>query len=90
MAIITQYPYVDAAGREHYYLERTYSDAGKVILQLQTGTEYEEAIDTHPSPYTYQETDKDIGHEDDENETEDEIDYEEAYKALAKEVMSDG
>jgi hypothetical protein len=82
MAIITQYPYVDAAGREHYYLERTYSDAGKTILQLQTGTEYEEAIDTHPSPYTYQETENDIPEHED-------VDYETAYKTLAKEVMSD-
>lgn len=33
---------------------------GKMIMQLQTGVEYDEAIDVENAPYTYIETDKDI------------------------------
>lgn len=50
--------------REHYMtrkdgveLWRTYSDAGYVIRQVETGTEYAEAIDVANAPYTYVETD---------------------------------
>lgn len=57
--------------REHYMsrpdgveLYRTYSDAGYMIRQDQTGAEYSEAIDVADSPYTYSETD--IPAEDDE------------------------
>ena len=38
-------------------LFRTYSDAGYMIQQEQTGTEYTEAIDVEDAPYTYVETD---------------------------------
>ena len=45
-------------------LYRTYSDAGKYIKQIETGYEYEEAIDVADENgnirYTYEETDKDI------------------------------
>lgn len=37
-------------------LYRTYSDAGHIILQEQTGIEYVEAIDVEGSGYTYTET----------------------------------
>ena len=46
------------------YLYRTYSDSNKVIRQVETGNEYDEAIDVVDEngkiAYTYEETDKDI------------------------------
>ena len=49
--------------REHYKtrtdgveLYRTYSDAGYLIRQAETGAEYDEAIDIDGAPYTYTET----------------------------------
>lgn len=39
---------------------RHYSDAGKVILQVETGVEYEDAVDLVPCKYTYAETEKDV------------------------------
>ena len=51
--------------REHYKtrtdgveLYRTYSDAGYLIRQADTGEEYDEAIDVDGQKYTYTETDK--------------------------------
>nr|DAE49098.1 MAG TPA: hypothetical protein [Caudoviricetes sp.] len=41
-------------------LYRTYSDAGCLIRQMQTGTEYAEAIDVADAPYTYTETETPI------------------------------
>lgn len=41
-------------------LYRTYSDAGYLIRQEQTGAEYSEAIDVADAPYTYIETDAEI------------------------------
>lgn len=38
----------------------TKSDNNKMILQVETGIEYSEAIDVFPVRYTYVETDKDI------------------------------
>ncbi len=45
-------------------LYRTYSDKNKMILQIETGIKYAEAIDVENAPYTYQETDEDIPGED--------------------------
>ena len=39
-------------------LYRTYSDAGMMIRQNETGVEYSEAIDVANATYTYTETDK--------------------------------
>ena len=39
-------------------LYRTYSDAGMMIRQTETGVEYAEAIDVEGASYTYTETDK--------------------------------
>ena len=39
-------------------LYRTYSDAGYLIRQVETGAEYSEAIDVADATYTYTETDK--------------------------------
>ncbi len=44
-------------------LYRTYSDAGYLIRQEQTGAEYSEAIDVADAPYTYIETDTEISDE---------------------------
>ena len=38
-------------------LVKHYSDAGMLILQVETGTLYNEAIDIVPCPYNYTETD---------------------------------
>lgn len=53
-------------------LYRTYSDADKYILQVETGIEYDKAIDVADENgnirYTYEETEKEIEREDN-NET---------------------
>jgi len=41
-------------------LYRTFSDAGKVIRQNETGEELDEAVDVETAEYTYMETDRDI------------------------------
>lgn len=41
-------------------LYRTYSDAGYLIRQTQTGAEYAEAVDVADAPYTYTETETKI------------------------------
>ena len=41
-------------------LIRHYSDSGKVLLQVETGIAYDEAVDVVPCRYTYEETDKPI------------------------------
>lgn len=41
-------------------LVRHYSDRGMYIRQVETGLEYEEAIDVIPCKYTYEETDEKI------------------------------
>lgn len=38
-------------------LIRHYSDSGKVLLQVETGINYDEAVDILPCRYTYEETD---------------------------------
>lgn len=40
----------------------TYSDSNVYIRQIETGVEYNEAIDVENAPYTYEETDKAIEH----------------------------
>ena len=41
-------------------LWRTYSDAGYLIQQVETGREYSEAVDVADAPYTYAETETKI------------------------------
>lgn len=41
-------------------LYRTYSDAGMMIRQNETGAEYAEAVDVTDAPYTYTETETKI------------------------------
>lgn len=58
--LIKQYPFIDEEGNEHDDLIRHYSDSGKLILQVETGVKYADAIDVYPCRYTYEETDEDI------------------------------
>lgn len=51
-------------------LYRTYSNNKKMIMQLQTGVEYDEAIDVENAPYTYVESLNEIQKEEKELETE--------------------
>ena len=51
-------------------LYRTYSDQGFLILQVETGIQYDEAIDVENAPYTYEETDKKIEQDELEREME--------------------
>lgn len=53
MAVIEQHPYVNAKGKSNSKLVKHYSDEGKTLIQLETGREYEEAIDNYPCEYTY-------------------------------------
>lgn len=55
MAIKTEN--ITIEGRE---LIKHFSDAGKYILQVETGIEYAEAIDVMPCRYTYEETEKEV------------------------------
>lgn len=41
-------------------LYRTFSDAGKIIRQNETGEDLDDAVDVETAEYTYMETDKDI------------------------------
>ena len=41
-------------------LWKTYSDNDKKIIQVETGIEYDEAIDVYPVRYTYIESENDI------------------------------
>lgn len=54
---------------------RTYSDEGKVIRQIETGEEYDEAIDVRDAEgnirYTYEETEKYIEDNSEEGDVED-------------------
>jgi hypothetical protein len=60
--------------RQEYYttrkdgitLYKTYSDNNKMIIQVETGIEYSEAIDVYPIRYTYIETENDIQSEEQE------------------------
>ena len=48
-------------------LIKHFSDAGYMLLQVETNIIYSEPIDTTPCQYTYKETDILIGFEEDEN-----------------------
>ena len=62
--IKTQYPYIDFEGKEKTNLVKTFAEdeTGKkyYIKQLQTGIEYQEAVDVYPSRYTYVATNKPV------------------------------
>lgn len=55
-----------------------YSDSGKTLLQIETGVEYDEAIDVVPCKYTYEETENAIA----EGEIATEADYHKALESL--------
>lgn len=54
-------------------LIRHYSDAGFMLLQVETGAKYSDPIDLVPCMYTYEETDEFIDGESDEEITDDEF-----------------
>lgn len=58
--IIKEMPYVDENGTVHENLVKHYSDKGVYIRQVETGTEYSEAVDVVPCRYTYEETENPI------------------------------
>lgn len=58
--IIKEQPYIDENGTVHENLVKHYSDKGMYILQVETGTEYSEAVDVVPCRYTYEETENPI------------------------------
>lgn len=58
--MIKQEPWIRSDGVE---LVKTYSDAGLLIRQIETGTLYSEAIDVLPLRYTYEESDEPIADE---------------------------
>lgn len=58
--LIEQYPFIDEEGVEHDNLVKHYSDENKLILQVETGVKYAEAIDVYPCRYTYEETNEPI------------------------------
>lgn len=70
-------------------LYRTYSDENKVICQIETGNEYDEAIDVTDEngniKYTYEETDKYIEILEEENDYVTEEDYIQALNKLGVE-----
>lgn len=47
----------------------TFSDAGMMLLQVETGTLYGDAIDVIPCKYTYEETDTPIESEENHEES---------------------
>lgn len=57
MAIVTEYYKTRGDGVR---LVRTYSDQDLMIRQVETGIEYQEAIDVEGAPYTYEETEQEI------------------------------
>lgn len=71
MAIVTENFYEDD-GR---IFKRTYSDAGFVIRQLETGFCYAEAIDPHDATWTYEETDDPVEIGEDISGDENPLDY---------------
>lgn len=60
MSVIEQYPYIDDNGVENENFVRHYSDAGKMLIQVETGNEYEDAVDIFPCPYTYIEKEDEV------------------------------
>lgn len=65
-------------------LIKSYSDLNVLMLQVETGAMYGEAVDVLPLRYTYQETDIPIDPEDEEEASSE--DYDEALRRLGVEV----
>jgi len=66
MDMIIEEPYGDD-------LVRHYSDRGMMMLQVETGLRYGDAIDVTPCPYTYEETDEPVEDETGDEPTAEEI-----------------
>ncbi len=61
-------------------LIKHYSDAGMLLLQVETGAKYGEAVDIVPCPYTYEETNEPVDEDTEMTETEE--------KALAYDIIT--
>lgn len=64
--IKVQYPYIDDNGNERPELIKHYTDdETKILLQVETGYLYDEAIDIYEEPlkYTYEEIDRPVEEE---------------------------
>ena len=70
MAIVREFYLTRKDGVSLY---KTYSDADLLIVQNETGVEYDVAVDVEDAPYTYTETDKPIGGDTEEATEEDYI-----------------
>lgn len=62
VSVKEQYPFIDEEGKTYAGLVRHWAEDenGKryLIKQIETGTEYSEAVDLYPCRYTYEATDK--------------------------------
>ena len=63
-----QYPFIDNNGNARNGLIKHWTDdpEHKILLQVETGAMYEEAIDLFPCVYTYKEIDRPVEEEDSE------------------------
>ena len=69
----TQYPYIDENGVSHSNLIKHWTDDDtKLLLQVETGLTYSEAIDVYPCLFTYQEQDKPVEDEEEEEHSDSE------------------
>jgi len=67
--IKTQHPFFDENGIEHPEFIKHYTDdPDKILLQVETGYLYDEAIDLFPCQFTYQEVDKPVEEEEESEE----------------------
>ena len=82
MAIVKEYFKTRNDGVNLY---RIYSDAGMMILQVETGNVYEEAIDVEGAPYTYVEYAEPT---DDPEDTEPEVEAESAQPLTRSELTA--
>lgn len=74
----TQYPYIDEHGVSHNSLIKHWTDdEAKILLQVETGLLYLEAIDVYPCRFTYSEVDKPVEEEEEVEEENSEEEEEE-------------
>ena len=59
--IKTQYPFIDGNAVAHTNLVKHWTDdPAKILLQVETGHMYNEAIDVYPCVFTYNEVDNPV------------------------------
>lgn len=60
MAVKEEYPYSDEKGFADFDKVKHYSDSGKTLIQVETGKEYEEALDVYPCQFSYVEKEDEV------------------------------